>query len=146
VPTPISWSITGSEITTLQDDGERSTIWYEDLKECRPWLLMTRLPGSSLVSSLLSSEERGDMAKQLANVIASWRHNIPEARFAGNLDCRDATAQMESISIMHNARISGNLAFGRLAGAPVKSLHDYFRAELEWQMSVLSRHSAFEST
>ncbi|PHH84876.1 hypothetical protein CDD83_1241 [Cordyceps sp. RAO-2017] len=92
------------------------------------WILMTRLPGEPLTSVSLDDddpEEAGaGVAAQLADMVATWRHQIPAQRHCGNVGLGRAGHGTDGLEIR------GFLADGIESAEPVAGVNAFYRLRL----------------
>lgn len=144
-PRPIAWSRGGSEITKQilnEDNGTPDGIQTNSLEilgdDLRGWILMTRLPGTELGVSKLSAEQAFSVATQLADMVFSWRQNIPKPNCAGNISITPSEIDTSCDGISEEAllisslklHIYGLLGAGTGFEQPMKSLLDYWKTTL----------------
>jgi hypothetical protein len=147
IPTPrvIAWSTNGTDITVL-GNSEQSTI--AAAQDTIPgWILMTKLPGESMVPSLLSRDERLSVSTQLADMVSSWRANVPSSDVAGNLGFDRGTGiEVLTDLPLHSAVVGSNIGYGRPSKQPLTSLLAYYQTEIEHQINVMRSNRVFALT
>lgn len=155
VPDIVAWSLDGRKITTAPFEGRLGSVAIEDEEVTVPvpaWILMTCLPGSRIDFASLSKEDQVSLAEQLGAHVASWRRGFPGSQYAGNLSFtrnnqQDSDPGPVSSSLYdHQLCVGGNIGQGRPSGQDLTSLLEYFRAEMERQVTVLATNESFSKT
>ncbi|KAK5658113.1 hypothetical protein OQA88_2669 [Cercophora sp. LCS_1] len=95
IPSPrvVAWSEDGLTVATHKE--EPICIDDNTAPASPGWILMTRVPGDPVSSLTLSSQDMASIGMQLANLIATWRSDIPTMPYCGNLVFRSGAADID---------------------------------------------------
>jgi hypothetical protein len=146
VPAPKvrAWSEDGRNLVRISPDGDA----YDSMGPPAPdsgeynggWILMTRVSGELLVPEEWDQPAMSNLAHQLADMVASWRREIPAIRHSGNLlFCDKESADLSLAMRSKGSDFPATKAQG-LIGVPVDaaprakrsaSLVEYYQMRLE---------------
>ncbi|KAK4444212.1 kinase-like domain-containing protein [Podospora aff. communis PSN243] len=162
VPRIIAWSENGRTIAMPSSDEDYGTrqdvpIPLGDNSTLHPgWILMTRMPGEPISSLTLDGPAMSSIGAQLADMVASWRRNIPHTSNCGNLLFSSSSLADPSnvdIDLGHeDARPSGPtdafivrglLGDGIAPGLPISSTLDLHRIRLEHKLQELNTNTTY---
>ena len=103
-------------------------------------------------AAVLSSEDKIDLAVQLASVISTWRQAIPKSLTCGNIHFQACTPETADLSLYQtqlvtslDSHIYGLLGSGNDFCPPSRSLLEYWQMEIKQQISKLSTDGAYIS-
>lgn len=156
VPKVIAWSINGTTISKRASNRSTSTSEFDmrnmvtlEGKDIPGWILMTRLPGSNLDPSALTSDETSHVVKQIADILLSWRRNIPRSRHGGDLRFQspsktDDTTYYPSSSHLGLALYNyGVVGSGNSSTTPISSVQSFWDSEIRSQMKRMREMEIF---
>ena len=153
VPRLIAWTTNGSDVVRFDTSKGRAAITTTYLFEqdkISGWILMTRLPGSPVDPSRLSSQKMSDLSKQLAQIVLSWQQHIPKSTYCGNLQF-SANTDVETAYRLYKLdastgpdfHVCGLLGLGIDSSPSIDSLLSYWQTKLSHSIRELSTKSPF---
>ncbi|KAJ4253946.1 hypothetical protein NW762_010345 [Fusarium torreyae] len=156
IPAPrvIAWSQDGSKMEIPRKDGtatQQLDIHASDANN-GGWTLMTRAPGESIDLSEHNNDTIADLAVQLADHVANWRHNIPSQINGGNLRFQeneykssqpDITLIKSGESRDANLVIRGILGDGLETLTAIPTIEEFYRIRMEHKLNILETVEAF---
>jgi len=162
VPRIIAWSDDGRTITIPSWDEDYTSrqkvpIPIEDKSAQQPgWILMTRLPGEAVSSLTLDDTAMSSIGAQLAEMVTSWRLNVPHTSYCGNLLFHSSDSDNASIvdfDLRHEeARpagagdafiVRGLLGDGIPPSDPITSVLDLHRIRLQAKLRELQTSNTY---
>lgn len=149
IPTPrvIAWSPDGQ---TIQQASVGLARPIEIMRKDIPsgWILMTRLEGEALEPSTATPEERDAISKQLAEIVLTWRRNIPRSRCCGNLHFRSAADATAPINVAYqpghglpSLHVHGVLEIGSQSSDPLDTTLSFWKHRLAFAVDTLATSS-----
>lgn len=147
-PRALAWSEDGKQIVAVRN-GKCAVLPDESHDDAsssshsHPWILMTKCPGEMLAKSDLAGGHGEHVADQLADVVMSWRRDIPCRQELGNLKLH--TAAHTSSDRLHGLEtvVSGSLLSDTQPDHSIKSLQEYYDHLLADQMYKLETNGIF---
>ncbi|KAF4446984.1 protein kinase-like protein [Fusarium austroafricanum] len=95
------------------------------------WVLMTRLPGRPLDACDRSPEDLSLLSRQLADIVASWRKDIPCAQGSANIHYQPFEAEKLE------------LGDGDDGCPPATSFLDFWKMQINWKIKDIRQSSVF---
>lgn len=152
VPAPrvLAWSEDGSKICAIRNGV--FAVLYDDVIEtdgvptrtcAHGWIMITKLPGRILQSDDLSSKNQG-LVEELADIVASWRADIPHRTVVSNLALQPAG--YTSSNALHGLELmSGGLILCETQPpSPIRSSAAYYTNLLSDQMHKVDTKQVFD--
>ncbi|KAM5341389.1 hypothetical protein ACJ41O_014420 [Fusarium nematophilum] len=150
VPSPrvLAWSEDGL-VATHASSGQTRTCSLELLPDMeRPehggWILMSRLPGSPIPTDLDDATVT-DLAKQLGNIIACMRRNVPPQKRCGNIRLPLKKPGEQSVPIIDGSSLTIRdiIQEGIKVDEPITTANDYYRIRLTEKLRELETSGTF---
>ena len=150
VPKAIAWSQDGSKMTVACSAGSDMEEQVFD-GNTGGWILMTRVPGEPIDLSQYSNEILADLAVQLADHVADWRHNIPSQMHGGSLRFQDDEYKIlrPDITLTYPKKVRSNLVIRGILGEgiscldPITTVADYYKVLIEYKLTTLETNETF---
>lgn len=150
VPAPrvLAWSDDGRRITAIQN-GVFAVLSDPNVDEIplstkpHPWIMMSKCPGRLLNDDDLAGEHSESIADQLANMMKSWRKNIPPRQEIGNIKLQ--SAGYTSSHALHglDTLVADPLLLQTPAENPHTTLQQYYDHVLTDQIYKLETNKIF---
>ncbi|KAE9366529.1 hypothetical protein N431DRAFT_384383 [Stipitochalara longipes BDJ] len=160
VPRALAWSEAGVSATFVTSNHAETkllgtSLSPEAVKENNGWILTSTLPGEPVVPTALDEATLADLATQLADMVASWRHSVPTQKHCGNLQIRGeaqgkAGGTAGGIVLdrpcgpgIPDLAIRGILVEELKLSTPIAHMQDYYRVKLENKLKLLESSNAY---
>lgn len=148
VPRLLAWSDDGRQITAIQN-GVFAVLSDPNVDQIplstkqHPWIMMSKVPGRLLNEDDLAGEHSESIADQLADILRSWRENIPSRQEIGNIKLQ--SAGFTSSHALHglDTLVSDPLLLQTPAEYPLTTLQQYYDHVLADQIYKLETNEMF---
>ena len=142
VPKVVAWSEDGMRIVSANGKEEMASGGNSG------WILVSKLPGDTLSSVKLEETETKIVAKELGDIVASWRLNIQSQNYSGNVTFHaDSKARVNgNLPLLDDGRqlsIEGLLTHGIERTAPIRTVLEYYTVKLNGYLEKLRTQAVF---
>jgi thiamine kinase-like enzyme len=155
VPEVVAWSTNGCQVVLAGSETQGSGTETTTVNtKCRQgWIFMTCLPGEAMNPTTLTKEDMSNLSLQVAQIIVSWRSDVPKSDRCGNLRSRTEHSttnfpswERDGVSIDLGFDVEGILDIGlSRTNEPMESALSYWKAKLCEAIDQLSTVDTYAS-